>query len=373
MRRLGMSLLTALAVSWLVQVALGSFSHGADRYFPLDTGSLPPLVNQEKLLSDQAKLIIFGSWRLSSTQKPKIIILGASGAQEAYRPQEIACLARGYEVHNLCIGASNITQLDEILDHVLISTPPEVLKRSILVVGVIYSLFTPDSIRWRAGDYEKVILNPQDIATDIYREELRCRLLFRTLRRAPSLLPYWAVNALKNYYWSILPQDLRLPAHLADPIIARMALPAPAASKKKPKKSGPPSHYNAFDSAIRKVGVSGTQLPEEQFAKLASMLRKAAGHGLRPVVVNMPLPSMHLARLPYLQSYHHLLDLYLGPLVQAGLIQYMELQDDAPDAEFRDTAHPVEAATVRWAQTLVERMNLRPAAPPPAGNAPAGT
>ena len=351
---LGIELIVALVASWLP---------ATPGEWPIDT------FFKGANWATQADRVVFGTGQLAHADRPMVFILGASGSQEAYRPADWEKLLPGYSIHNLSIGGSNITQIDEVLDHIVKSTPASVLSRSILVVPVIYALFVDDDTRWsKAITAEEQEANLPGV-TDLERAGRFCAAWCSVHSFAFRHGPAWLISLLKD--------DNRLLERLRETMIDQgreqafkrlfdeLFVPAAAASS---PQNPAPTTGDTSDLAVGKkrqdevkwleayMG-SKPALETEQFDKLKALIAKAGRAGMQVYLVGMPLPGWHKSETRYdAQARQALQALAAGGSLPS--LHFIELDGTVPDSDFRDLAHPKPEVAGRWSRALVERMQL---------------
>jgi hypothetical protein len=354
-------LLAAIALIMIEAAALtaGWTAAPAEGEWPIDT------LFKDATWATQSERVLFGTGQLASAQRPSIFILGASGAQEAYRPTEWATLLPGHDTHNLAIGGSNITQLDQALDHVIKSTPPEVLARSTLVVGVLYAVFVDDATRWsRAITPEEAEARLPGV-TDLERASRPCEILCSARSLGFQAAPPGAISAVKDGY--------RLLKRLARPITARAReagdllseaerqfvaprLVRPASRAGPAGAEQPPEAKQRSDVEWLAWYMGGKlTLEKEQFATLSRMLLKARSARLQVFLVDMPLPSWHRNATPYYdQARAELRAMLADPALD--FVVFFDHGGSFADTSFRDMAHPNPNATRSWSVPLIAEL-----------------
>lgn len=317
----------------------------------------------------QADRVVFGTGQLARTEQPTIFIIGASGSQEAYRPTDWEKLLPGYSVHNLSIGGSNITQLDEVLDHIIKSTPASVLSQSILVVPVIYALFVDDETRWsKAITLEEQEANLPGV-TDLERASRFCAAWCSVDSVVFRYGPPWLISLLKTDHRllerlreTVLDQSREhFLKNSFDQLFVPTSVTGSSANKGGSAKDGPDlaigqkrrdevrwlENYMGGKSALQR----------EQFDKLKALIAKAGSVGMRVYLVGMPLPSWHRSETQYDAQARQALQTLVAKSAQP-LLHFVELDGTVPDEDFRDLAHPTPEAASRWTSMLIERMQL---------------
>ena len=127
-------IITAFYISLPFLLVLGlSFS-----YFPSSSyGEIVDTGNQKlSIFRSSVSRVILGVDKLKITAKPKLLFVGASNVREGFRPPDSTMLFPGYEAHNLAVGASNITQIIDVVSYIGNSLPKELARQAVFIVGI---------------------------------------------------------------------------------------------------------------------------------------------------------------------------------------------------------------------------------------------
>lgn len=374
MRHLVLTALFAILASALIQAAIVIAYGRPSIPWPVEVLSHPRVS-----FAEEARRAIFFSPGLSKSRQPMFVIAGASAAQEGFHPGVMQTVAPNLLAHNLSMGGANISEVGQIIDHVLKSGPRiEIINNSVLVLAVSYAMFVPDQKRWR----DPVFVPPEaikhsEILTDIEREALRCpyacnveSLFFRTA-------PGWLVNLAKERYTPFLPIIGRLPVHPGDPLLRKkiwkedpLKLHKLRSSKKPanvPPKVPPEPYlvmaHRQMDFLTDYMGQPRGVLHDEQFEKLDALINKVRSRDLRVVIIDMPLPSWHREKSPFFAPYQTKLRATLASHLDSRAVEFVSLADTIPDDEFRDSVHPKAEAANHWTRVLIEHLRASPSPP----------
>ena len=119
MKSFGLVIVFAALTSSLMLAAITFFFGWPHSRLPVETLSHP-----RKSFADEARRAIFHSSSLAKSQKPMILVLGASAPQEAYVATAIQSHAPKYNASNLAIGGANISELDQVMDLIIKAARP---------------------------------------------------------------------------------------------------------------------------------------------------------------------------------------------------------------------------------------------------------
>jgi hypothetical protein len=366
MKSLGLVAVFAVLISSLMLAIIAIVFGWPHSRLPVETLSHP-----RNSFADEARRAIFHSPSLAKSEKPMILILGASAPQEAYLPSAIQALAPAFNASNLGVGGANISELDQVLDLVLKAARPQVLKESILVLTFSYGIFVPDAVRWSDKHFvPHDIVDSGILISDIEREAIRCPNICNPESVFFKFSPHWLLAAAKKRYEVLLHLVPRLPVHPGDRLLRWNVWRSDPRSLLKSKRSetAPPEvkqvapeseHIQArrqMDFITKYMGPPSGVLHDEQFDRLVGLLNKAHAAGLRIVVLDMPLPSWHSKESPFFAPYENKLQAVLSPFLESGKVRYVRQFDAIPDDEFRDSIHPKAEAAHHWTKVLVDQL-----------------
>lgn len=332
------------------------------------------LETPRKSFAGEALKALLESDSLRLAERPQMIILGASGAQEAYRPQVLEPKVPPFQVNNLAIGAANVSEMNQALDHCLKALPDAIEMKSALLLGVSYPVFVPDQVRWQHPDF----VSPAIVASGLFVSDLK-----REAQRSPAILDS------ENPVFQLMPASLlslakqrcaiwhqlngKIPSSPGDPVTSwegwnwrlsrKMGGDRSEFQKREKKHKGnndvlaPREQMNWLTNYM---GPAGGKLPSEQFTILVDLIGNARRAGLLVIVADMPLPSWHRRESPFVAPYRAALKDALGNFESDTGVSFVDLSGDISDADFRDSIHPAAASVEQWTDSLAEK--LTPAA-----------
>ena len=340
---LGVLFLATLAASALVYPASGS------RW--IDTQHA-----KSTLYWTEPKVVAYGLAPLAS-QRRKIVLLGSSNAREGIRPVHLAKHLPDHDIHNLSIGATNLTQVEEVVDHVLTILPPEGSEQTTFVLGIWYGLFVSDQVRWKGG------------LTDLDREFLRYGLYMDN--GGGTMVPVYR-GCLADLSQFLLKPFIFLSTQtrrLKEFVVSWIRPLKSAIQRALGRSVGEVRRVtgDARDTAVithemrekymefyRKYLGPIELYTDEQFRILAEIARKVSARGANFMVVDLPLPSWHIGVTPFMKRYKDMRSEHLDPLRKDPRVSYIDLKRDFPDTFFYDETHPRPRLTSAWSQALAD-------------------
>lgn len=298
--------------------------------------------------------VVLGRKPLGETSR-KILLVGSSNVREGFRPELIGRYLPGYRVHNLAVGASNISQIREILslaDEYCPSVSPGEDAGNVVVLGVWYGLFVDDRTRWKGGK------------TDIANEELR----FGLYKASPSgaLEPTVPRGRLDLFIGMLRPYLLM------DKVVSRCAwlvrhwlacwLPIGMGCYAQDMDRD----TVVIDESMRSEAMkfwqdymgreTGGALRDEQFLALQDVAATLSRQGKTLVIVDLPIAKWHARQSEHFRNYQMKKKPFINRLVHSYGVRYLNLQDMDNESDFYDSAHPRPAKAVRWSSCLGEAL-----------------
>lgn len=338
--------------------------------FPENELPVEVLQDPRTSFSDEALRAILESDALRKAAAPQLIVLGASGAQEAYPPAELQPFLSELQANNLAIGAANLGEMREVFEHCRKAIPKRVAVDSVVVLGLSYPLFVADEVRWRNPEF----VSPDIIASGLYLSDLK-----RESRRSPLFLdsanpvfkilpgPLLSLAKSRALFWSDFGRAHR--EHPADPLLEwqgwRWRLPKRHAGDRNlfPDRERRPSKASQtpreqMDWLTAYMGSEPGVLVPQQFEAFEKLVHEIRDSGMRVVVVDMPLPSWHRASSPFVAPYRERLAAGFVAFDGDPAVSFLDLSASSPDEAFRDSIHPAAAARPEWCDRLAS--SLRP-------------
>ena len=311
--------------------------------------------------------------RLSIGDRPRLIILGASGPAAAFPPRLVEAMLPDYESSNLAVPAARMTETLVEFDEVLDAVPASVLRRSVLVLGVTPMAFWPEAYPFSP------VMEPRLAWWEAPRE---WTLITRAAARSPALLdvrhpvrrmlPRSLVFAAKQRFrcWRRLGEFL--PDHPGTWLGQRDAWRLNTRDMKRHQRApaGTLGQHKVLSNAREMLNYLLAQARRfdrpydpHQFDAFSTILRRAAASGMRVVVVDMPLHSEHLSHPEYVSPFKERLAQVVAavntaPSSDGQRVANLDLTTALGDQYFDDLAHASKAGRAAWVGLLVER--LRP-------------
>ena len=292
----------------------------------------------------EPKYVVLNRSALRS-EKPQVVLLGASNVVVGMRQREVASLVEGAVVHNLAIGGANMTEVRQILDLVQEMQSPTARRRTVFVIGMWYGMFFTDRQHWstpdrHAGD------------TDIDIERLRYGFYRRGSSGLVELLPSayldLGVAAIRPY----LALE-RLSRDATKAVRDRLFKHTPERSEEQRNQTvvSEAERLQALDHWRTTIGSEG-ELADEQFLVLQRMVDAILASGARVVLVDLPIPTWHAQRSPYMTSYRQHAQRLFADLADRPGLSVLAMADLDADADFYDEVHPKPRVTMSWARRL---------------------
>jgi hypothetical protein len=272
----------------------------------------------------------------------RIVFVGASNTAVGFKQQEVQQLVPSFEVDNLSVGGSNMTQVAQIVDLVQDLQAPAARRRTTYVIGIWYGMFVPDEFRWATPDRHK---GDTDIDIERYR--------------------YGFYRRSDNGPRQILPSDkLSLGVMLIHPYLVFDDL-SRAVSKglrdrlkgKPPRRTDDERNASIVAEAERVAALKYWQeqmhsdgpIAEEQFLVLRDLIARILAQGSKAVLVDLPIPHWHAERSPFYAEYVDRKNTLLAGLKGRPGFGYLEMADKNDDLDFSDEVHPKPRVTPLWA------------------------
>jgi hypothetical protein len=283
------------------------------------------------------------------TDKPRVILLGASNVLVGLKPREMQPLMPATEIDNMSIGGANMTEVSQTVDLALSQLSQRSCEETTFVIGMWYGMFATDEVRWNTPDRQR---GDTDLDIERYRYGF-----YRRTRQGPK---------------PVLPEhDLALGVTLIHPYLVIDSWSRQAGrwislhtGHHDPMRSEAERNALVFSDAEKDIAMdywhdqlqtSGT-LSEEQFDVLRATVTKIVSHGARVVVVDLPVPEWHQKRSPYLHSYAERRFALLDAWQDNPAVRYIDMTDIDSDSDFSDEVHPKPRITKIWAKRVVNAL-----------------
>lgn len=316
---------------------------------------------------------------LSIGDRPRLIILGASGPALAFPPRLVEAMLPDYEASNLAVPAARITETLVELDEVLDAVPASVLRRSVLVLGVTPLSFWPEAYPFSPVKEPRLAWweAPRDW-TLITQAAARSPALLDIRHPVRRMLPRSLVFAAKQRFrcWQRLSEVLREhPGQwLAQRSVWQLYTRYTKGHLRAPERDLAPADQFVRRHTLREIRKEvewyiylqkrfGRPYDPLQFDALATLFRRATASGMRVVVVDMPLHSEVLHHPDYGSTFKERLAEVVASVNAATSgegkrVANLDLTAALGDQYFASLAHASKADRPAWVRLLVER--LRP-------------
>jgi hypothetical protein len=266
--------------------------------------------------------MLFGLASLTKGERA-VVLLGASNLSDWPLAAMDASLGAGTHVHNLYVGASNISDTDSLTQVIRDRLPPERRARTVLVLGMWYGLFADNYSRYA------------NLGNSVDQLRLKYKILYakrdgKVVRVLPpslfdvvsiALLPVRAISQLRYPPSPAFHVAAELPARSEAEMVRQFQA---RVDRTKATLMG-----NKDDGAI---------LPE-QFEVMVSMVRQLSDDGFKVVLLDMPLAPWHAAHSPFQATYNSTKGPYLAALGNLPNVAYIDMQSAGENAYFSDGVH----------------------------------
>lgn len=292
----------------------------------------------------EPKYVFFGRSRLDS-ERPKLLLLGASNTMAGFKQREVGPLLPNYEVHNIAIGGANLHELEQIVELVHEVQSESARRRNTWVVGLWYGLFASDEARWHTPDRHAG-------DTDIDIERYRYGFYRRTQRGAEPLLP---------------PTQLASGEALISPYLMLDRVARDVTAGLREKLSGKPRKLTDAERNARVISQPEQQdylkfwraymgnvdaLDDAQFQRLEQLVAHIESAGGRVLLVDLPIPSWHQQGSALAADYRARIERQLPKLCARSGVKALRLAEQNTDEDFSDEVHPKPRVTPDWAARL---------------------
>ncbi|MDB5893913.1 MAG: hypothetical protein JWQ88_1444 [Rhodoferax sp.] len=287
------------------------------------------------------------------TAAEKVILVGASNMQAGFKQADVQALMPGVEVHNLSVGGSNITQIEQIVGLVQEAQSPDARRGATFVIGLWYGVFAADKARWytperHAGD------------TDIDIERYRYGFYRRSAEGPVPVLPARALDLGVGLIHPYLVLDWTA-RNVNTAVRARLPGGKPVTSDAQRNavvlNTAQRQHYLSY---WREYMGGVDALEDAPFATLDRMVDSLRASGARVVLVDLPIPHWHAEGAMLAQDYRRRIDPQLERLAALPGVRVLKFGDDDADDDFSDEVHPKPRVTPRWASRLTQGLQPGP-------------
>jgi hypothetical protein len=284
------------------------------------------------IYANTADYAVYGMDQLDDSPR-QIFILGASVPARAFDTDILMAELPGYKVNNLSVSASNITQMEEVIDILCEHVDLERLHDTVFVFGGHFASFLENN-RIFGG------------RTKIEVEELRHHL-YRDVDG--KVMPLLGAQSMKTADFMIKPFILFYKlqydgAAEVDTLKVDMAELLRKPVLKKPEDNA--SYYRAFRlKQFRNAG-----LTNEQFDLFETLVGKLTARGAKVVYVDMPIPTYFRQGFFIYADYRE----KEKRIIADPRIHFLDMTGFASDDQFLDDAHPRPEYARSWSEMLAQ-------------------
>jgi hypothetical protein len=297
----------------------------------------------------EPKYVFLARSRLN-TAADKVLLLGASNTLIGFRQPQLQALLPGVEVHNLSVGASNVTQLSQIVELVREVQTPEARRHNVYVLGLWYGLFADDKVRWHTPDRHGG-------DTDIDIERYRYGFSLRSSAGPVALLPprHLDVGVLLIHPYLVLDRTAR---DLTVSLRGFMSAKPPAITDEQRNAAVvSEAERRAHLERVRDYMGYATSLGDGPFQALEHTVEGILAEGGRVVVVDVPIPQWHAQGAVLSADYRQRADMLLTRLQTHSGVTVLKMDNPGADDDFVDDVHPKPRVAERWARRLAAVLN----------------
>jgi hypothetical protein len=268
----------------------------------------------------------------------QIFILGASVPAQAFEPERLMKGLPGYRVHNLSVSASNITQINEVIDLLSTRVDWSHLDSAVFVFGVQFVSFLENDRRW--GGMTRIEV--EELRHHLYRLDrgvVKPELAPPAMTAALFLIKPFALIYKMKYEADEVVVDLKQDA--VSELQRVLGLGAKITS------TDPPDGENYRAFRIKQFHNAG--LTNEQFDLFMNLVARLDAGGAKVVFVDMPVPSYYRKGFPIYDEYRR----REAEIIYDPRVHYLDLTAIASDTEFSDDAHPRAKFAAKWSTPLM--------------------
>ncbi len=289
---------------------------------------------------------------------PKIIFLGASNTQEGFRPDRIKVYFPLYEVHNLSIGASDLTQTKQVIELVYEMVREEDRPKVVFVLGLWYGALVENSVRWTTP------------FTDFENEQLRYGLYVKESGDIRAAIPPKLFSFYIKFLYPYLAFDRAL--GVSKEFVKQFFEDSARFLLKGQRQRSPPHLQDSkdidsviVDQADRKhafkywheyMGREDDTISTEQLDVLLDIAQLVKENGSRFVIIDMPIPAWHAQQSAHFRDYQTKKKEYLFKAVSDYGASYFDMQKFDNDFDFYDSAHPKPRTTQEWSRVAAGKL-----------------
>jgi len=288
------------------------------------------------------------------TTKPKIIFIGASNTVRGFRPEQFVSYFPGYEIHNMAVSASNLSQTKRIIELAYEVMPKEAQGKSIFVLGLAYMLLMDNKVLWHSQ------------LMDIENEELRFGLYQQKDGSIKPQVPqkyfsYYVKFLQPFFYLNNVTSSFGAKIKYYFEVISRVLLKSknPAFTPTNDERPVVDEVYKkwALNKWHENMGTEDDTVSEDQFMVLLDIAKLVSEHGGKLIIVDLPLPAWHQESSKHFKDYQFKKKKILSMASSLGNVYYINMQDLNNNVDYIDSAHPSPKATYKWSRWLSQKMS----------------
>lgn len=316
----------------------------------LDTGRAAA-----SLFLTEPKYVFMARGRLNSTSD-KVLLLGASNVQAGFKQAELQAELPAVEVHNLAVGGSNISQVEQIVGLVREVQSPAARQHNRYVIGLWYGLFAEDQARWYTPDRHGG-------DTDIDIERYRYGFYRRTDHGpVPLVSPrYLGAEVVLIHPYLVLDRATRAVTQSLRDFMTQK--PAAMTDEQRNAVVTSDAERQQYLSFWRGYMGNTERLAETPFRILSRTVDGILAEGGQVVLVDLPLPAWHSRGSALALDYRTRIEALLSSLKSRPGVVVLRMDNDNSELDFRDEVHPKPRVAKRWAQRLAASLNLNASLP----------
>ena len=300
-----------------------------------------------------AGLVVRGQQAFSQ-QSRQVFIVGASNVQVGFRPDLIMPQLTGYRVHNLSVGASNITQARQVVDLVLETVPMNSYHDTVFIIGIIYPHFVTDEQRWKGGHTS---IEDEMLRYGLYRRKEGTELeatagSIGTPKLLWLLRPYLAIDAIVHH-------------GVVMPVIETAVYAYNRWGRKTPVLNVTDLDSVVVDESYKQyrmrfwdqyMGTRNGHIEDEQFKVLEVLAAKIEAVGSRLLILELPIPQWHRERAAHYPTYLRKKQGLRTQLAANKHVSFVNMEDLDDNNAFHDSVHPKPRTRKLWSQLLADRL-----------------
>jgi len=296
-----------------------------------------------------AGLVVRGRGMLLGGDR-QVVVTGASTSVEGFRPDVMRKYMGSAVIHNLAVGASNLSQAAQVIDLVMEVVPKHQLTKMQFVIGLSYILLRPDREMWPGG---MTNIDSEKLKYGMYNRDGQEQFgkvgynLFVSLLR-----PILAVDAF--YQRAVGDQVLGIVLYINNKWLRPMDF---LITDDLNSVSVSEAYKDYVDQIMyRRMGSVNGEVGSEQFEKLIQLAKRVEKSGAKLVIVDLPVPKWHRQRSSHFASYQNKKLAYFKKLESTEAVSVLDMQFMSDDFDFYDFAHPKPMASKRWSKYLANAL-----------------